>query len=551
MSSLVETAARLFTRSGDLDARLTGLEQAVAASRGRLDEGVVDEAAAVAERARARLRLSADHTVVALAGSTGSGTSSTFNALAGLELSAVGVRRPTTSWTTACVWGPDDADDLLGWLDIPPRHRVARDSMLDTGREDRSLDGAVLLDLPDHDSTVVSHHVEVDRLVRLADLLVWVLDPQKYADAAVHRRYLTPLAGHAEVVVVVLNRLDTVAPQARESMLADLRRLLEADGLTGVPLIGMSAREGWGIDELRGEIARRVAAKRSSRARVEADLRRAADELAGISGDAPAEGLPRQRVAELHDAVAAAAGVPTVVAAVEAASRVRANRATGWPLVSWVGRLKPDPLRRLHLDLRPEHTELAGVSRTSVPAPTLVERARVDAAVRGVAADLGTGLARPWAVAVRGASVGRADELADRLDTVVAGTDLGVARIPAWARLVRVLQWLLLVSAVVGAAWLGVLAVMGYLRLPEPVTPEVRGVPVPTGLLLGGVLAGVLLALLCRVLVRWSSRRRARAAERRLRRAVAEVCEELVVAPVEAELAAYRSVRDGLAAARR
>ena len=36
---------------------------------------------------------------------------------------------------------------------------------------------------------------ETDRYVGVADLLVWVLDPQKYADFAVHRRYLEPLAG--------------------------------------------------------------------------------------------------------------------------------------------------------------------------------------------------------------------------------------------------------------------------------------------------------------------------------------------------------------------
>ena len=34
------------------------------------------------------------------------------------------------------------------------------------------------------------HRLEVDRLVELVDLLVWVLDPQKYADAALHDRYL-------------------------------------------------------------------------------------------------------------------------------------------------------------------------------------------------------------------------------------------------------------------------------------------------------------------------------------------------------------------------
>ena len=67
-----------------------------------------------------------------------------------------------------------------------------RDSLLDLGKEDSALQGVVLLDLPDHDSTEVSHHLEVDRLIELADLMVWVLDPQKYADAAIHDRYLAP-----------------------------------------------------------------------------------------------------------------------------------------------------------------------------------------------------------------------------------------------------------------------------------------------------------------------------------------------------------------------
>jgi hypothetical protein len=34
--------------------------------------------------------------------------------------------------------------------------------------------------------------------VRLADMFVWVLDPQKYADAAIHNRYLAPLASHKD-----------------------------------------------------------------------------------------------------------------------------------------------------------------------------------------------------------------------------------------------------------------------------------------------------------------------------------------------------------------
>jgi GTPase Era involved in 16S rRNA processing len=549
MTSLLEGAKKLVTRGTDIGARIDGLDSATEAARGRLDDELVDDARAVVDRAAGRLRLSAEHTVVAIAGATGSGKSSTFNALTGLELSAVGVRRPTTSWATACVWGREGADELLEWLGIPPRHQTTRDSMLDTGREDNALQGVVLLDLPDHDSTEVSHHLEVDRLVQLADLLVWVLDPQKYADAAIHDRYLAPLASHEGVMLVVLNHIDTVPEDRRRGMVDDVRRLLAEDGLSDVPVIAVSARQGLGIDELRGEIARRVRAKKMTRQRLEADLKAVAGRMDAASGTGRTRALSKERIAALDDAFADAAGVPTVVDAVERSTRLRAGRATGWPVTTWLSRLRPDPLKRLHLNLGSDGRQLTGRARTSMPEPTQVQRARVDTEVRALADDLSDGLSRPWADAVRRASTSRLGDLGDRLDGALAGTELGADRVPIWAGAVRLVQWLLILVALAGAGWLVALAVMGWLQLPEPSTPKAAGLPVPTLMLVGGVVLGVLLALVCRVLVGLTARRRARVADQRLREAVRTVSQELVVAPVEAELQAYTTVRDGLARA--
>ena len=182
------------------------------------------------------------------------------------------------------MWGKEGATELLEYLGIAPRHQVMRDSLLDLGKEDSALQGVVLLDLPDHDSTEVSHHLEVDRLIELADLMVWVLDPQKYADAAIHDRYLAPLATHKDVMLVVLNHIDEVPIDRRQAMVDDVRRLVDADGLSGVPVLATSARTGEGIDELRDEIARRVRAKKVTRARLEADVRQAAARLQEASG---------------------------------------------------------------------------------------------------------------------------------------------------------------------------------------------------------------------------------------------------------------------------
>jgi GTP-binding protein EngB required for normal cell division len=549
MSSLLEGARRLVSRGSDLADRIEGLSQAADAARGRLGDPVVDEAEAAVTRAAGRLGLTADHTVVALAGATGSGKSSTFNALAGVELSSVGVRRPTTSWATACVWGRAGADELLEWLGIAPRHQVMRDSLLDLGKEDSALQGVVLLDLPDHDSTEVSHHLEVDRLIELTDLMVWVLDPQKYADAAVHQRYLAPLASHRDVMLVVLNHIDAVPEDRRQSMLDDVRRLVAADGLDGIPVLATSARTGEGIDALRDEIQRRVKAKSVTRSRIEADLKDAATRLQQSSGTSTHPQLSKERIAALEDAFADAAGVPTVVSAVESATRLRAGRATGWPVTSWISRLRPDPLRRLHLDLGEAGKEFTRRGRTSVPAATQVQRARVDGEVRAVADEVSLPLARPWADAVRRASVSRLPDLNDRLDSALSGTELNADRIPVWAGLVRVLQWLLLLAALTGLVWLGVLSFDRYLTDSNPSTPEVGGLLVPTVLLLGGVVLGLLLALFCRLLVAGTARSRARSADRRLREAISGVADELVVAPVRSELEAYDTVREGLARA--
>jgi GTP-binding protein EngB required for normal cell division len=554
LAGLVEGARRITGRRGDLTDRIDGLEDAARNARGRLPDQLVEEAASVAERAGARLRLSGDHTVVALAGATGSGKSSTFNALTGLELAKAGVRRPTTSWTMACTWGEDGAEELLDWLGVPKRHQVQRDSLLDGPREDRAaqaLDGLVLLDLPDHDSTEVAHHVEVDRLVRMADLLVWVLDPQKYADAAIHNRYLQPLAGHRDIMLVVLNHIDEVAPARRGAMVQDLERLLAADGLEAVPILTTSARHGDGIPELRHAIADQVSAKKAVKARLMADVGSVATRLRAANGDGKPGDLGTARKADLVEAFADAAGVPTVVRAVEQSTRRRAAQATGWPVTSWLGRLKPDPLRRLHLDLGGRGKELTSVARASVPEATGVQRARVDTAVRAASDDVAADLSPAWSAAVRRASVSRLPDLNDALDKAVTSTDLGVSRTPGWWRLVRVLQWLLVLLALSGAVWLAALAVLGYLQVPAPSTPGYRGVPWPTLMLVGGVVAGLLLAWACRIVVRWSARAKARSADRRLRAAIAEVTDRLVLEPVQAEVEAYRATRSGLDAALR
>ncbi|MFC4060808.1 GTPase family protein, partial [Planomonospora corallina] len=417
-----------------LDERLAALAEAAELAEGRLDAGAVGRARAVVARAGTRRSLSVAHTAVALAGATGSGKSSLFNLLSGTSLARVGVTRPTTSTAQAALWDGGGAGPLLDWLEVPHRHEVDGTG---GGTAGADLSGLVLLDLPDHDSIERAHRLEVDRLAGMVDLVVWVLDPQKYADAAVHDRYLAPLARHRDVTVVVLNQIDRLSPAAVERCLADLRRLLEADGLAGVPVLGVSARTGAGVGELRSLLDSRVAGRRSWADRLAADAETAADGLARASGgaapDGPpagaAPGEPRERLPErpgergrperdpgddsrdgaavpvrapeesvhalaapLAAALSESAGVPGVVRAVAKAHRHRSVAATGWPVTRWVRRLRPDPLRRLRLGTGPDSGsgwtgEPGGgsgelVGRTSLPVASVVQRSQMDTALR-------------------------------------------------------------------------------------------------------------------------------------------------------------------------
>jgi GTP-binding protein EngB required for normal cell division len=557
VNAVAETLRRMTGRSSDLVDRVEGLHQAVEAARGRLDPALLDEADSVVERAGARLRLSDQHTVVALAGATGSGKSSLFNALCGLDLAGVGVRRPTTSWALACSWGPEGASELLDWLGIPKRHQVNRMGMLDESPEDRGLQGLVLLDLPDHDSTEVSHHLEVQRLVTLADVFVWVLDPQKYADAAIHDKFLRPLSAHSEVMMVVLNHIDEIPAGGADACLGDVRRLIGLDGLTDVPVLGTSATRGDGLDELRQALAERVSDKRQARHRMAADVALVAQRMDKVTGSARPDKLVGPVHQDLQEACMQAAGVPVVVDAIEQASLLRARRATGWPVTAWLSRLRRDPLHKLGLGSSPDEAGEAGSAQGArrraiqgrMPEPESVQRARIDASVRAVSDSVTDQMAAPWVNAIRTASTSRVGRLTEALDTAVSSTDLGVSSDPWWWGVTRALQWLLFVAALIGALWLAALGVLSYLRLDAPDPVDVGRLPLPTLLLVAGVILGVALALVCRRLAKVSARRRADRAGQRLRASIATVTDSLIVQPMQAEIDAYTQCRKGLDAA--
>ena len=517
-----------------LDARLAALAEAVELATERLPAEATAPAAAVVGKAGARLGLGVESTVVALAGPTGAGKSSLFNALVGDDVSSAGRRRPTTAEASAALWGSANPA-LLDWLEIRRRHRV--------GGDVQGLDGLVLLDLPDFDSVERSHRVEVDRLLELVDLVVWVVDPQKYADAAWHDRYLRRLREYGASTAAVLNQTDLLAPDAAAAAVADLRRLLAGHGLEDASVLAVSVLTGEGVDEVRDLLAARVAAREAATARLEADVRHAVAALRPACGPA-AERPVRTERERLVDALAEVAGVPTVARAVEQAHRRRGALATGWPLVRWLRRLRPDPMRRLRLPEEPQE-----LVRTSLPGPSPAASARVESAARALAAAATRELPEPWPGRVRHVALRASAELEDDLDRAVAGAELPLRR-PRWWGAADAVQRFLAAVTLVGLAWLLALVGVAFLRLEDVVpVPEVEGVPVPTGLLVGGVMLGLVVSLGARIVNRGSARRRARRTEGILRHRVEDVAAARVIAPVDAELAAHDGLCRALAAA--
>jgi hypothetical protein len=484
----------------------------------------------VAAHAGQRLALSRAHTVVAVAGTTGSGKSSIFNALIGLDLSPVGVRRPTTGAAFACVWGPPaEATPVLDWLGVLPDNRFARESALDAD-DQAGLRGLILVDLPDFDSVEEDHAIEVDRLLQLVDLMVWVVDPQKYADQVLHDGQLQRFRRHRDVTVVALNHADVLGADDVARLLADLRSLLAADGLDGVPTMATSAVQGaTGLTDLRAVLERVVTSRRAALLRLAADVDEVVAGLADLVGPASKE-LTVDRAPELVDGLAEAAGVTALAEVAESSYRQAASAAMGWPPLRWLD-------RRLGS---------AGADLTvAAPAPDPVtQRAAASMAVRAVATRACAGLPPPWPDAISEASRSRLHELPTALGAATTlPPDLDESVHPWWWRLVTVAQWLAAGLALVAICWLLVGWALRAMGLPA------GGAPVPALLLAGGLVAGALLAAAVQPLVRWASRRAHARAARRLRAAVAAVGSEYVVAPVRAVLQAYEEARAALRAA--
>jgi GTP-binding protein EngB required for normal cell division len=554
-----------------LSLRLTALARLIQiasarAAGGGFSEDLLSDAKDLVDRAGERLRLSAGHTVVALAGGTGSGKSSIFNKLAGHDFSAVGVTRPVTRDAHACVWGAAGSGPLLEWLAVPRRYRYTRGSALDGG--EAALNGLVLLDLPDHDSVVTGASSQVDRLVGMADLMIWVLDPQKYADAAVHRRYLVPLASHSGVIAVVLNQADVLGADEAEECVTDLRRLLDSEGLHNASVMVTSAVTGTGIDLLRTQLAGAVTARRAASARISADVGDIAARFAphaaaragqrrqpgpGQAGQGSAGQLgtgavlnsgrvPAESTGQLVEAFSRAAGVSAVADALDSARELRAVDYVGWPVAWLAERIASgrDPVRKVRLG------KLWADLRSMSAGPSGAQQADIDKALTKLADEVGPALPKPWSQTVRAAVRSRAEEIPAALGTVMGESLPPEDKIMPWWRVIGALQGLLLGCVIVSLAWILALLVFGVFHAvssPPRLFGDASLLPWIVVMIAAFLILGWLIASGCMNIVRAAAEREREQVQEAMQTGIAAVARDMVVIPTEQELAEFGRFR--------
>ncbi|MGW1722974.1 GTPase [Streptomyces sp. NPDC002306] len=513
---------------GPLRSRLDALRELVGLSRTRLDSKTLAEAGRVLDEAAARRRLSGQHTVVAIAGATGSGKSQLFNTLAGVTISETGVRRPTTAAPIVCSWS-DGASHLIDRLGVPGR---LRRRPLQSAEAEAQLRGLVLVDLPDHDSAAVQHREQVDRVLGLVDAVIWVVDPEKYADAILHERYLRPMAGHAEVMFVVLNQVDRLPGEAAELVLDDLRRLLDEDGIAlgeygepGATVLALSALTGDGVGDLREVLGQFVTERGAAARRISADVDAAAAGLRPVYATGRRIGLSEESRDEFAARLADAVGATAAGEAAERAWLRNANRACGTPwlrLWRWC-QARSAPLTG-RLPVRTQDDEEA------------TARQRVEQAVRMVSDRASAGLPTPWAQAVREAAVRGSQGLPEALDELAtrAGLPPGRPPRPGWWPAAVLTQAAMTLLQIVGGLWL-VGQIVGVMA---------PNLGVPVLLMVAGIVGGPLVEWSCRMAARGPAKRYGLDAERRLREAAAGCGRARVLDPVAAELLRYREVRE-------
>src|SRR6185312_12156619 len=250
--------------------------------------------------------------------------------------------------------------------------------------------------------------------------------------ASWHDDYLKPMSSHGGVTLVLLNQIDKLPAGAGPECLADLRRLLDLDGMRDVEVLPVSARTGDGLPVLRARLADVVTGRRAAADRLGADVDRIAVDLGpllgapAVAGTAPRatdtgsillgpEPVDQVSDSERERALAglrAAAGVASLADAVAARAVARTLSAVS------------TPLRGLGRIWRGGQTGGLPVIGPDAPAAVPVDRGGLDHVLGQFAGAATQRLPEEWGRAVRTRITGSRREVAEQLDLALGQCEL-------------------------------------------------------------------------------------------------------------------------------
>ncbi len=247
--------------------------------------------------------------VVVLYGGTGVGKSTILNTLAGKAVTETSVRRPCTTEpllyhhrsATAALEGPDFLPAYTKKAATPGQPKAGSMAVELLAHDEAALASVVLVDAPDYDSVEKENRRVAEDLYRLADLLIFVVNPSKYADEESWKAIRRAKAD-GKACAFVFNRAEP-----GDAALEDFRRLLEGADVVELPRDPAAASAGMLADP-------------AARGRLEEILKRF------LLGDA----ADRLRLAELRRswrALSDSLDDPVLVAMRAAAVAIRSGRA--------------------------------------------------------------------------------------------------------------------------------------------------------------------------------------------------------------------------------
>ncbi|MHB9034746.1 MAG: dynamin family protein [Anaerolineae bacterium] len=173
---------------------------------------------------------------VALVGPSGAGKSTLLNALAGKELSASGITRPTTRQVIIYTHEMADAEDLLAYCGTDKVQIV-------TDYRATGLEHLILVDSPDT-NTLPENQALLTRVLERADILLALfpaLNPKLHDNITFLKPYVQLLPENA--VIPILNWVDRVPLQElQEVILPDFKRWIAQEWRVATPIFLVSAK---------------------------------------------------------------------------------------------------------------------------------------------------------------------------------------------------------------------------------------------------------------------------------------------------------------------